>query len=314
MGSVIRLRNWLASKLAVDEEPQTGLGKPAPQDSNRQIGGSADGEFLDLEFSPEASDCGLADFVKSGWLNSSTGELFPGFPVGPADTLLDVGCGEGLAVTFASGRECPVIYCDLDLDKMRDLRVRLEGRGVRWQAPLVASGDKLPLADASVNRVVCTEVLEHVEAPTRLLSEMVRVGTDDALYLIAVPDAAGERLQIGIAPETYFQAPNHIRIIENEELERLVTESGLEIVSRGQSGFYWLLWVCFFWACCADSQTDGETGMDRIPPAYHPLLEQWIRTWRSFIDMPGSEKLHAALNAYMPKSRLIVARKMNQQN
>jgi len=313
MRSVIRFRNWLASKLAVDEELRAEPKQAGPQQANEQSGGAAHGKAGEELFSPEARGCGLTDAVKSGWLNSSTGEVFSGFPVGPADTLLDVGCGEGLAVTFASGRDCPVIYCDLDLEKMRDLRSRLDGRGVRWQAPLVASGDQLPLANASVNRIVCTEVLEHVEDPASLLSEMVRVGTDDALYLIAIPDAAGERLQIGIAPEVYFQAPNHIRIIDKDEFERLVTESGLEIVSRGQWGFFWLLWMCFFWACGADSQSDSEAVMERIQPPYHPLLEQWTRTWRCFLNMPGSEKLHATLNAYMPKSRLIIARKVDRR-
>jgi SAM-dependent methyltransferase len=314
MRSVIRLRNWLASKLAVDEEPRMEPKEPGPQHGAHESGSSAHGKDVEDPYSPDPRVCGLTDAVKGGWLNSSTGELFSGFPLGPADTLLDVGCGEGLAVSFASGRECPVIYCDLDLEKMRNLRSHLEDRGVRWQAPLVASGDRLPLADASVNRIVCTEVLEHAEDPARLLSEMVRVGTDDALYLISIPDADGERLQIGIAPDLYFQAPNHIRIIDNEEFERLVTESGLEIVSRGQGGFFWLIWMCFFWASGTYSQSDAEAVMDRIQPPYHPLLEQWTLTWRRFLHMPGSEKLHAALNARMPKSRLVVARKMNQQD
>ncbi len=47
---------------------------------------------------------------------------------------------------------------------------------------LVASGERLPFADGSFDRVICTEVFEHVPDDRPLLAEFVRVlrpgGTD----------------------------------------------------------------------------------------------------------------------------------------
>ncbi|CRO36601.1 hypothetical protein PAERUG_P12_London_17_VIM_2_11_09_04363 [Pseudomonas aeruginosa] len=39
---------------------------------------------------------GLRDAVLSGWFNQETDELFSGFPISAEDTVLDVGCGDGL--------------------------------------------------------------------------------------------------------------------------------------------------------------------------------------------------------------------------
>ena len=48
--------------------------------------------------------CGLRDAVLDGWFRSETGELLAGFAIGAQDTLLDLGCGEGVATLFAAAR------------------------------------------------------------------------------------------------------------------------------------------------------------------------------------------------------------------
>ena len=40
-------------------------------------------------------DIGLIDIHQSGWLQNDTGELVRGFAIGPEDSVLDIGCGEG---------------------------------------------------------------------------------------------------------------------------------------------------------------------------------------------------------------------------
>jgi len=44
-------------------------------------------------------DTGLIDMVRSGWFNNDSGELYPDFPVGPEDIVVDVGCGDGFSPT-----------------------------------------------------------------------------------------------------------------------------------------------------------------------------------------------------------------------
>jgi SAM-dependent methyltransferase len=246
--------------------------------------------------------------VMSGWCNAATAELFTGFAVGPDDEVLDIGCGDGLAVTFAAQRGARVTFCDLDAGKVGSLSDRLRERGLTRHAALVSSGDRLPLRDASMSRIIATEVLEHVDDPAAVMREMVRVGRPGALYLISVPDASAERFQKPFAHRSYFEAPNHVRIIEPRELEELAGSSGLEIVGRGQWGFYWFLWMCFYWASQQESG-DEATTIDRIRPPYHPLLQSWSETWTRFMELPETDGMRRALNELMPKSRVIVARR-----
>lgn len=253
-------------------------------------------------------ECGLTDMVKSGWLQADSGELFEGFALGPGDEMLDIGCGDGLAVMFAAQRGARTTFCDLDSAKVRSLSGRLCERGLPNHAGIVASADRLPLRDGCMSRIVATEVLEHVVDPAAVIREMVRVGRSGAKYLISVPDAAAERFQQPFAHRSYFEPPNHVRIIEPRALEELVTSAGLEVVARGQWGFYWFVWMNFFWASQHDAEVDVPT-MDRIRPPYHPLLSSWSATWKHFLDLPGAPAMQRALNELMPKSRVIVARR-----
>ena len=45
---------------------------------------------------------GLRDAVLDGWFRSETGEVLAGFRHRAQDTLLDLGCGEGVATLFAA--------------------------------------------------------------------------------------------------------------------------------------------------------------------------------------------------------------------
>ena len=252
--------------------------------------------------------CGLVDMVHSHWLQAGTGELFPGFDVGPQDSVLDVGCGDGLAASFCAKRGARVVFCDLDAAKVGAIRAALAPHGGAAQGGLVASAAAIPLGDASVSRIIATEVLEHVDDPAAVLAELVRVGKPGAKYLISVPDADGERMQRPFAHPSYFSAPNHVRIVEPAQLERWIEAAGLRIEGRGQWGFYWLMAMCFFWATNAETATATPT-MDRIAPPYHPLIESWAETWTRLLELPGAAPIIAALNERMPKTRVVIARR-----
>ncbi len=88
------------------------------------------------------------------------------------DSLLDVGCGEGMALKRLEpllGRvRCHAI--DLDPAEVSDARKNLPFCQVS-----VGSAYQIPLADNAVECVLCTEVLEHLEQPERALAEFYRV-------------------------------------------------------------------------------------------------------------------------------------------
>jgi SAM-dependent methyltransferase len=258
----------------------------------------------------DARDCGLVDAVQSGWFLNDSGELFRGFPIGPEDRVLDYGCGGGGATLFCARRGAEVVFTDVVAEKVDSLRERIKETPARAAHGFVTTDNTLPLADASTTRVVCLEVLEHVPAPADLLAELVRVGQPGALFLISVPDPAGEKIQQAFAPPFYFEAPNHIHIFEREALAALVREAGLEIIEHSGNGFFWMLWMSFYWVLLrnADAEPEGEA-FDLVQPPYPPLLNDWTRIWHQIIKMPESAPLKQALDQALPKSQVILARK-----
>jgi 2-polyprenyl-3-methyl-5-hydroxy-6-metoxy-1,4-benzoquinol methylase len=257
-----------------------------------------------------ARDCGLVDAVQSGWYLNDSNELFRGVPIGPDDSVLDFGCGGGGATMFCASRGAHVAFADSVPEKVASLLERVKQTSARGAEGFVTAEAKVPLANASMSRVLCLEVLEHVPEPSIVLAELVRVGQPDALFLLSVPDPAGEKIQKEFAPPFYFEAPNHIHIFEREAFARLVTDAGLEIVEHAGYGFFWTLWMSFYWVLLRNKgiHPEGEA-FDLVQPPYPPLLNDWTRIWHQIIKMPESAPLKQALDRALPKSQVIVARK-----
>lgn len=241
---------------------------------------------------------GLYDAKLSGWFNQETDELFKGFKVSADDILLDVGCGDGGNVHFCGMRGAKIIIADIDGAKVEATRQRLSDTPAREIECHVTDCNPLPIADGTATRVVSTEVIEHVEDPAQFLAELVRVGQSGALYLLSVPHPSSEDLQKDIASPEYFQKPNHIRIITEEQFKAMVSDAGLEIVSHSQYGFYWSMWMLLFW----------EAKVDFSNPD-HPLLNHWADTWQAVLDSPRGTQIKDALDAVVAKSQVIIARK-----
>lgn len=258
----------------------------------------------------DSRDCGLVDAVQSGWYQSESDELFKGFAISAADSVLDVGCGAGGATLFSANRGAHVAFTDVVAEKIESLKARVAQTKARKFEGFVSDSIPLPVADASMSRVISMEVLEHVEDPAAFLRELVRVGQPGALYLLAVPDPVGEHIQKGFAPEYYFERPNHIHIFEREEFGRLVTDAGLEIVRRDSFGFFWTFWMFLYWSVA--KQAGGElqgTSHDVVQPPYPPILNDWAKLWHQVIKMPEAAPMKQALDQLLPKSQVIIARK-----
>ena len=239
------------------------------------------------------------DTALSGWFNEGTGELFRGFPVHRDDTVLDVGCGDAPFTRFCAMRGAEVLFADIDEAKVHATQLALQDTPARKISPIVSDCNPLPLEDETVDKVISLEVLEHVDDPEVFLRELVRVGKPGALYLITVPDPVIEKLQKnGLAPDAYFAKPNHIRIIERENFSQLVKDAGLEIVRQDRFGFYWSMWWVFFWAC-----------RQNVSPPWHPLLQSWTSTWSRLLETEDGPRIKRALDDFLPKTQLIIARK-----
>ncbi len=258
----------------------------------------------------DSRDCGLLDAVQSGWFQNPSDELFSGFAIGPEDVVLDVGCGAGGATLFCANRGAHVVFTDVVADKVDYLRQKLEQTPARAVEGLVSDSRPLPLPDAYATRVIALEMLEHVDDSASVLRELVRVGQPGALYLLAVPDPVGERIQQDCAPSRYFEHPNHIHIFEREAFAQLVEDAGLVIERRSSYGFYWTMWMLIYWAQlnASDEERTGETH-DVVHPPYTPLLNDWASLWHRLIQMPEFVPVKQHLDRLIPKSQVLVARK-----
>jgi SAM-dependent methyltransferase len=248
---------------------------------------------------PDASAVGMTDAMLSGWFRNELNEVFTGVPISAADVVIDVGCGDGGNLNFCANRGAHVIAVDIDGTALADAKRRLSGSPARVLEFHEATAEAIPVESGTATRVICTEVLEHVDDPAVVLAELKRVAAPGALFLITVPDALQERMQTHVAPDVYFAKPNHIRIIERDEFRDLVSGAGLEVVAHETYGFFWSIWFALFWS----------TGVD-LTDTHHPVLDGWTTTWQNVLATEKGRLLKRQLDDFMPKSQVIVARKL----
>jgi hypothetical protein len=126
------------------------------------------------------------------------------------------------------------------------------------------------------------------------------------LYLFTCPDPQAEALQKYVAPASYFERPNHIRVLTHDEFAQYVEAAGLVIESRHSYGFFYFMWMALFWTTGVSPEEAADKNFQL--PGY-PVLDNWVRTWQSLLDLPDGNQVKQALDNLLPKSQLIIARK-----
>jgi SAM-dependent methyltransferase len=159
-------------------------------------------------------------------------------------TLADVGCGRGYGLEALRGRYQTGIGLDLSREFLADLRAD------QPETPIVlASGDRLPLADQSIDTLISFEVIEHVNDDEAFLWNLRRVLRPGGLLAISTPNrvaASGDAER----PLNKF----HVREYAPEEFRALLARVFEDVELYGQS----------------EHAGDGESSsfVDRIPVAW----------------------------------------------
>ena len=245
----------------------------------------------------ETSRVGLRDLVLGGFYQNETGEIYRGVAITAEDVVVDVGCGSGGPLEFLSTRGANVIAVDVSNEVIAVARENIAGVGGVVEFRLVAT-QEIPIASNFATRVVCMEVLEHVDDPEYSLSEMYRIGRSGALYVFTVPDAGAESIIGSACGPSYFQEPNHIRIIGRDEFENLVRGAGLEILEHTYNGFFSVFYLAMLMRR-GHKDLKSEDG--------HLLL--WARLWNTVLDSSEGLEIKAMFDEFLPKTQIIVARK-----
>ena len=150
----------------------------------------------------------------------------------PGDWLLDAGCGGGRHSFGAFERGANVVGVDLDMEGLGLTRAGLRDRSSAVQPHSgVLQGDvsRLPFSDASFERVICSEVMEHVHDYAAAIQELVRVLRPGGTLGVTIPTAITEHVYLRLTRD-YFESPGgHIRIFRPRELAEAMSRAGLRV-------------------------------------------------------------------------------------
>lgn len=168
--------------------------------------------------------------------------------VGFGERVLDAGCGEGRHCFGALERGAHVVGLDLDLTSLKasagSLRERAAERG-RLGALVHGNALRLPFADGAFDKVICSEVMEHVHDYRGAARELARVTKPGGFLAVTIPTATSENLYLRVGDD-YFESPGgHIRIFRPRQLALGLAEAGLATIGVGFAHAlhtpYWVL-------------------------------------------------------------------------
>ena len=198
---------------------------------------------------------------------------FDRFPVGPGDRVLDMGCGAGRHAFALLRRGADVTALDMDAGELKDVAGMLAAMDEAGEAPSGAQGRAvrgtayaLPFRDGAFDRVVASEVLEHLPQDRDAMRELVRVLAPGGLLAVTIPRWGPELVCWALSSAYHEAEGGHVRIYRGSELRRRLGEHGLELVdahhAHGLHSPYW-------WLKCAVGVDDAD---HRLVSAYHRLL------------------------------------------
>jgi SAM-dependent methyltransferase len=160
--------------------------------------------------------------------------------VGPATTLLDVGCGSGYAAAMASRRGAAVTGLDITPELLAIARRRVpEGTFVP------GAMDRLPFGDEHFDAVVGFNAFAFADDPVRAVGEarrVVRAGGLVAATTFAEPERnESTALHLALEPLRADGSHQHLpyELSQSGGLERLLADAGLEVVADGEVPLVW---------------------------------------------------------------------------
>lgn len=223
------------------------------------------------------------------------------------DRVLDMGAGAGRHAFEVYKRGAHITALDYSLTDLKDVSGLFAAMSEAGEVPKHASaatvngdGTLLPFPDATFDRIICSEVMEHIPDDAAAASELARVLKPGGTLAVTVPTWLPEKICWALSEEYHapFVEGGHVRIFSEATLRRRFRDAGLK---PGEAHHAHALHSPYWWLKCAVGPTNDH---NPLVEAYHKLL-----VW----DIMKAPKLtrwsEKILNPVLGKSLVLYARK-----
>lgn len=225
------------------------------------------------------------------------------------DRLLDIGCGFGRHSYEALRRGADVVSSDFALPELLEVDSLVSAMEAEGELPDGVSSAScnsdvttLPFPDDSFDRIIASEILEHIDDDVAALGELARVLRPGGTIAATVPSHLPERVCWALSDE--YHAPKveggHVRIYGRGEVAERMEQAGLTVFGSHRAH---ALHTPYWWLRCAVGPQDDVEA--------HPLTKAYNRflTW-DIMKQPTSTKVaDRILNPVLGKSLVVYASK-----
>lgn len=182
----------------------------------------------------------------------------------PGDLVLDAGAGFGRHAFETARRGGRIVALDYAQDEVVGTRntfaAMVEAGEIEAQnyvAVLRGDATRLPFANGSFDRIVTSEVLEHIQDDVAAIAELVRVLKPGGVLAATVPAWLPEKVNWALSDE--YHAPKaaggHVRIYSATELAAKLRAAGLAVFARHRAH---ALHSPYWWLKCAVGPSNND--------------------------------------------------------
>jgi len=179
-----------------------------------------------------------------------------------------------------------------------EMKKRKEAKG----RVLLLRGDALrfPFPDGTFDKIICAEVIEHVDDDRKGVAALARILTEGGKIAITVPTRMTEHVYDWLSKE-YFRTPGgHVRKVIPRILAEYMEENHLRVYAVGFAhSFHFPYWML---RCIFGLHKENA----RIPALYKKVL------YYSLFSKP-LRRMEKFCNCFFPKSIILYAQKGNQK-
>ena len=216
----------------------------------------------------------------------------------PGDRVLDLGCGAGRHAFEAARRGGVVTAVDLDLAELKHVRDVGDAEPSAHASAVNGDALRLPFPDATFDRVIASEVMEHIGDDRAAAVELARVLRPGGTIAVTVPAWLPEKVCWALTDEYHapFVEGGHVRIYTRDGLRDVLSAAGLHPSTSHRAH---ALHSPYWWLKCAVGVRNDD---HRLVRAYRRLLE-----W-DIVSAPAlTRRTEQVLNPVLGKSLVVYA-------